>query len=600
MNFFNSVKQNYILAIIIFVGIFLRLYHLDFQSAWGDEVLVLKESEPSLKFNEAYDIILLRDSTSFLHIFCIHYLSLIFGHTVFTARIISAIAGILSILYIYKLGNIMLNKRVGYIAAILLALNLFHIEYSQEARSYSLLVLFVIIAFYRLYIYVNNSSLLNALYLGIWMGLVTNAHPIGLLNVVTIFIILFFVFISQKEWTTKINIIKGSVIAGIVTLMLFSLIYPIVSAASKITSFWISEASFERIIQVFTELSGKSQILLWASILALLYFTVVVVLSANRKKTRITENKLFFSYAVLFIWIFFEVGVVLVKSYIGVSILLSRYLIAILPAMVLILAIGIDIIKNRFLKNSILVLLISFSIYNTFYITRYYDTVTKSQFDNLADFITRKNVDNDKVVSRFGWVLSFYINGGNPETVVVENTLDNFIGAMKNKSIPIESFWYFDGNSAEYLVSSENQIFLEENFKIKEDKKRFDCWTKHYILKNQQKSEPELFNGEMKLAFKDFKPLHTDDRGNMLIFQNSILKSSVIQLPKGNYIMVVKGNSFPSPPIQGQNAHLKIKINDNQVVSLYLSEKADNAMHEINFKNNSEKIELVTKIVFLY
>ena len=54
------------------------------------------------------------------------------------------VSGVLSVYYIFKLGEKMISKNMGYIAAILLTINLYHIEYSQEARSYSLFVLFVI------------------------------------------------------------------------------------------------------------------------------------------------------------------------------------------------------------------------------------------------------------------------------------------------------------------------------------------------------------------------------------------------------------------------------------------------------------------------
>ena len=591
MGVIQKMKQNYGIIFILLIGIFLRFYQLDFQNAWADEVLVLKESEPGLLFREAYDIILLRDSTSFLHVFSIHYLSFLLGHTIWTARLISAIAGVLSILYIYKLGNIMFSRRVGHFAAILLTLNLFHIEYSQEARSYSLLILFVILAFYNLYRYIHNPNFYNALFLGIWMGLTTNAHPIGLLNVASIYIILFLVFLFQKNNTARRNIFIGSAIAGVTTLLLFSFIYPIVAAASRITSFWISAASFKRIREVFTELAGKSEILLLLFILAFFFFTIKCIIALKKNKTSILENKLIFSYIVLFVWLFFEVGVVLIKSYTGISILLSRYLLAVLPAMILIVVFAIDLIKNTYLKYFILIVVVGYSIYNTFYITKYYETVSKAQFKNLSAFINRKNADNDKVVSRFGWVLSYYVNQGNPETTVIENSLDNFIGSMKNQSIPIESFWYFDGNSAEYIVSTENQKFLEENFNLKEDRKMFDCWTKHYVSKNQQSKNVEAFiNGEMKIAFKHFKSPHTDPQGSILIFQNSVLKSSPLPLPKGNYTLVLNGNSFPDPPIKGENANLKIVINDKLVGQLHLSEKNTKAINEIKFRNTEDKI----------
>jgi 4-amino-4-deoxy-L-arabinose transferase-like glycosyltransferase len=48
---------------------------------------------------------------------------------------------------VYFLGREIFSRRAGLLAAFLLAINLFHIQYSQQARSYSLVVLLVVISF---------------------------------------------------------------------------------------------------------------------------------------------------------------------------------------------------------------------------------------------------------------------------------------------------------------------------------------------------------------------------------------------------------------------------------------------------------------------
>lgn len=592
MKLIKNNNIDYILISILLITSFLRLYHLDFQSAWADEVLNLKESETSLSFKEVYDIVLFRDSTSFLYIFSVHYLSILIGHTIFTARLISAVSGILSVFYIYKLGNLIYNKRVGYFAAILLSVNLFHIEYSQEGRSYSLLTLFVIIAFYRLIIFINKTNLLNAIYLGFFTGLVTNAHPIGILNVASIYLLIFFVLILIKTKKEKLKLLKYSIISFAITLIVFYFIYPIVLAASQIKSFWIPEPTYEGIKQVFIDVIGRSELLLLFVMIAIVYTGVKTIISFKTNKKLILQNKLFLAYLILFLWIFVEVSIVIIKSYIGVSIVLSRYLIAILPASLLMLALAIELINIKLIKYVIITFLVCFSIYSIFYTKNYYNTITKAQFDKIENFIVKSNRNNDKIVSRYGWVLSYYINKNNPNTLVVEKSLDDFITGMKNKAIPTESFWYLDGNSAPYVVNPENTKYLEEYFLLKEDKEMFDCWAKHYELKVNKKEKIKFENGEIKLFFKDFKSANIDGNGNLLILENSILTSTEVELLKGFYTLVINGNSYPNPPIKGQNAHLKIKVNNNQIADYYVSEKSALTAKEIKFKNNSEKINI--------
>jgi uncharacterized membrane protein len=580
-------KINYILISILLLGIFLRFYHINFQSAWLDEVLNLKESDPSVPFNEAYKVILLRDSTSFMYIFSVRFLSIIIGHSVFAARLISAIAGIFSILYVYKLGNIMFNKRVGYYAALLLSVNLFHIEFSQEARSYSVLILFVIISFYRLFIFINKTNVINAIYLGLFMGLAVNSHPIGLLNVATICLILIFIFLLLKERKQKLILIKHSIISITITALLFYFIYPIILAASKITSFWIPEPSLQGIKQVLSDLVGRSEYLLYFIILSII-FTSFKVIFFIKKTDAIIKNKMILGYLILMLWVFVEVGVIIVKSYLGVSILLARYLIAVLPALILFLAIAIDFIEAKFIKHAILIFLTCFSLYHVFYISNYYDTIRKAQFDKIGEFILSKNSRNDKVVSRYGFVLSAYINKTMPNVEVVESTIDGFITSLKNNGISKSSFWYFDGNSATIDINDENKIFFDQNYSLKESIELYDCFAKYYILKNEEKIIEK--ENEIKLFFKDFSPLKVDAQGNLVLFENSIVKSKEINIPKGNYTLILNGNSYPAEPINGENAHLVIKINNKEIDNYFLSEKKPASNREIKFTNDTGKI----------
>src|SRR5579859_4149721 len=63
------------------------------------------------------------------------------GNSEVVVRGLSALFGIATIPVLYFLGSRLFNQRVGLLAAALLAVHAFHIRWSQEARSYALLVL---------------------------------------------------------------------------------------------------------------------------------------------------------------------------------------------------------------------------------------------------------------------------------------------------------------------------------------------------------------------------------------------------------------------------------------------------------------------------
>ena len=67
----------------------------------------------------------------------------LFGDGEAYIRILSILLGIATLPLVYLLGLRLFGRSAGLIAAFLLALNAFHVQYSLEARSYSLLVLLV-------------------------------------------------------------------------------------------------------------------------------------------------------------------------------------------------------------------------------------------------------------------------------------------------------------------------------------------------------------------------------------------------------------------------------------------------------------------------
>ena len=86
-------------------------------------------------------------SSMVLHYFLLH-LWLNLGESEWVLRSLSVIFGVASIPAIYILGSKLFGKKAGLVSAVLLALHSFHVQYSQEARSYSLLFFLIILSSY--------------------------------------------------------------------------------------------------------------------------------------------------------------------------------------------------------------------------------------------------------------------------------------------------------------------------------------------------------------------------------------------------------------------------------------------------------------------
>lgn len=127
--------------IVLLAGFILRLISLN-QSLWLDEAI-------SLTFSQRFSFwgMITQYSIADFHppgYFAVIWLwTRMFGFSEVFARLPSVIFGVLTIYLVYLIGKKLISKEVGFISALLLAINPLHIYYSQEARMYSLAALAV-------------------------------------------------------------------------------------------------------------------------------------------------------------------------------------------------------------------------------------------------------------------------------------------------------------------------------------------------------------------------------------------------------------------------------------------------------------------------
>jgi mannosyltransferase len=143
----NIIKDNIILLIIFLTGIFLRLYEIARKPLWLDEASTyFLTNQPDI---QSVWVAASNDHHAPLHFITVWLIKFI-GTSEFWLRFPSAIAGALTIIFIFLIVKELIDKNTGIIAAALLAVSPYHIMYSQEARMYGMVVLFVAAATYML------------------------------------------------------------------------------------------------------------------------------------------------------------------------------------------------------------------------------------------------------------------------------------------------------------------------------------------------------------------------------------------------------------------------------------------------------------------
>ena len=143
---------------ILLLAFLLRIAFLDAQGLWWDEAFSFSMSTA--------DLPTLMENTFHYRVhpplyYTLMHFWLILGHEEFLLRFFSVLWGMISVSIMYLAASIVGGKRLGVLAALLLAVSPFNVWYSQEVRMYSLttmLVLAASVAFLRL---LRDDALIN-------------------------------------------------------------------------------------------------------------------------------------------------------------------------------------------------------------------------------------------------------------------------------------------------------------------------------------------------------------------------------------------------------------------------------------------------------
>jgi mannosyltransferase len=143
----SPLRVRVVLAVLTTLAAALRLHQLSSKSFWIDEgASVSFATMPWRPFLETL--------WSYQGNMTLYYLLLRgwihFGDSEFAVRSLSVLFGVLAIPAIYLLGKRLFDRPTGLIAAALLSVHSLHIQWSQEARAYSLLTLLLVVSAYLL------------------------------------------------------------------------------------------------------------------------------------------------------------------------------------------------------------------------------------------------------------------------------------------------------------------------------------------------------------------------------------------------------------------------------------------------------------------
>lgn len=508
-------KKLLIFLVIIALAVFLRVYNIGKESFWIDEgatAMAIKNYDGMgiLKNIYMHGQILPEYYSAVsdlpVYYFTLEYWSRIFGISEFSLRIYSALFGILAVIFIFLLAKEIFNEKNAILSSFLLAISIPAIEFSQEARPYSLyLFLGAASTFYLVKSFRTNKNLHWSLYsIFTLLGLYTH-YIFELLVIVHLAYALFELFIVKKISLGTIikQIRKGSVTKKVIVvfLVIFIISLPLIPRTFRTENAepWWKEPSVVNIAKIFVNFStwiypsadakdkinsglfpnlGLMDVLLVLSALltaVIAYFLVLKLFYSTFKKVKfrglIGKEK---GIVLLALWFGFPLLFSLVFSLLTPLPLFSslRYFLYCLPPFIILVSESMLNLKPRMFKF----ILASFILINILPLYSFYSNPRNQDFRQLAVYMKENVKDGEPVLlSSFTNEATFryYYGDGSIKGVKNAEEAKELIGS-KNSFWLVLSFWRY------YDPQGSIQKYLNENYEIQEKQNFFDIEVYHY------------------------------------------------------------------------------------------------------------------------
>ena len=401
-------KKSILSVSILFIltGIFLRLYQLNFENYWLDELVDFWVADPNITLHATFvRRELIDDQTPYLfQLFLKIYLKF-FGYDPEIGRHVPLIFGVLSIPLVGILSYQVAKNNSFLLTILLVSINIYLIKYSQETRTYTLTFLLSTINLIFYYKIISSDLIgFKRIYIFslfvIFSVLSLSAHPF-------VFIVLF----SQIAHSIySFFVFKNKNFLFFLSIPFILIIYLIINYNYLISQLSYNEYFLEHenwkfyFDYYFSRFFGSK-------IMGLIYLSTLIFLIIRfRKMILFTSN----NYLPLIFILFFSYLIPLFYALLKTPILTDRYIIFVLiPILILISALIFEI-DNKKLKIFLLISILIPTIINN-YIEIQFRKNTKPEFTKLLGNLEKHETKN----------LTFYA----PK--VIDEIIENYILSVK-------------------------------------------------------------------------------------------------------------------------------------------------------------------------
>lgn len=417
-------KARWALAAIVALAALLRLYGIGAESLWLDEGVSMQIAHLDVR-GILQEVRV--DNNPPLYYLLLHYWIELFGDSETSVRMPSAILGVLAVLTIYGVGNLLLERPAALLAALMLAAVVpFHLRYSQEARTYELMLTLSLLSYYFFLRLCKGEGRDGPTGLAAQIGyvlctsLLLYSHVYGLFVVLAQNLYVFALAPFAAEGPGAVRrprLTHWAILQGTLLILYapgFALLYGWVSSPGE--RGWLQEPTAWSVYKAFVSYAGSPTLLI--------LFAVLCGVAAFSLARRAPVKLLLLS-----LWLVVPLAVPICVSLVSTPIFASRYAISATPALYLLACQGAQVMASAFSRTAALaslrrasdarvaayatasVLVVVLAAGN---VLSYYGKPNKPQWREAAEYIEAKAEPGDLVVVAPGYqaeyALQYYLD----------------------------------------------------------------------------------------------------------------------------------------------------------------------------------------------
>jgi hypothetical protein len=381
---FSSKKSIIIFSILIFIGVFLRTYQLNFESYWLDEMISYWVADPNISFNET---LIRRDEVEQTPVLFDIILKIYLKFSNYEPEIgrhVPLFFGVLSIPFLGILSHQISKNNSFLLTAFLASINIYLISYSQEVRPYSLIFFLSILnlIFYYKLVSENKVIFKKIIFFNLFIFfsvLTLSSHPFTFIILFSQIInsIYFFFFFKKKNYFFFLSV------PFILLIYLFFNLDYLISQLSY-SEYFLNHENWKFYYNYYFSRFFGSRIM------GIIYlFTLIYLIATFRKKIFFTLN----NYLLLIFILIFSYIIPLAYGYLKTPILTDRYIIFVLIPILILISSLIFEVTNKKVKIFIFIFLLVPTIINNF--SEIKDRkVNKPEFKKFFNNLKRNDVKN--------------------------------------------------------------------------------------------------------------------------------------------------------------------------------------------------------------